>query len=55
MTTNVNEKTVAKTVSFKEETINHVLTKINDLIGVDNLYSNLIIQLPTPSSRLGLS
>lgn len=37
MTTNVNEKTVAKTVSFKEETINHVLTKINDLIGSGQL------------------
>lgn len=35
--TNVNEKTVAKTVSFKEETINHVLTKINDLIGSGQL------------------
>ena len=35
--TNVNEKNVAKTVSFKEETINHVLTKINDLIGSGQL------------------
>ena len=26
-----------KTVSFKEETINHVLTKINDLIGSGQL------------------
>lgn len=35
--TNVNEKNVAKTVSFKEETINHVLTKINDLRGSGQL------------------
>ena len=46
-------KKCGKTVSFKEETINHVLTKINDLIGSGQLVPNLIIQLPTTSRQLG--